>query len=125
MSHNLFSKDQKCRQLKVVVLTIVCFALISFLERPTYAVNKFEPTSGVIAEFAGKRGYKPSVIAWDNVVLGIGASEQKASLALEMAQDGAFIKQLAQAFGGIQYMSEKAVSFIENWEVESYRKTQI
>jgi hypothetical protein len=42
-----------------------------------------------------------------------------------MAQDGALIKQLAQAFGGVEYMTERARLFIENWEVESYHSKQI
>ncbi len=44
---------------------------------------------------------------------------------LAFAQDGALVKQLTQAFGGIDYMPEGACKFIENWEVESYRSKQL
>jgi hypothetical protein len=46
-------------------------------------------------------------------------------LALELAIDGAMIMHYARAFGGIQFMSDRARAFIENWEVESYRKKQM
>ena len=46
------------------------------------------------------------------------------SLALTLALDGALVKRLARAFGGLQYLSDRAREFIENWEVESYRSKQ-
>jgi rhamnose utilization protein RhaD (predicted bifunctional aldolase and dehydrogenase) len=50
---------------------------------------------------------------------------KQASLALELAKDGALVCQLAKAFGGIQFMTDRARLFIENWEVESYRQKQV
>ena len=41
---------------------------------------------------------------------------------LFFAQDGAQVLKLSQAFGGVEYMSDRAREFIENWEVESYRE---
>jgi hypothetical protein len=32
------------------------------------------------------------------------------------------VMKLSQAFGGLEYMSDRAREFIENWEVESYRQ---
>ena len=58
-----------------------------------------------------------------NRVFGIGATRNNAELALELAQDGAQIMQLAEAFGGLEYMTDRAREFIENWEVESYRQS--
>jgi hypothetical protein len=29
----------------------------------------------------------------------------------------------SHAFGGLEYMSDRAREFIENWEVESYRQS--
>lgn len=83
------------------------------------------PEKCAFADFQRKYGYLPNVIAWDNIVFGIGATENKASLALELAQDGALVIQLAKAFGGIEYLSDSSREFIENWEVESYRSKQI
>ncbi|MBN2377595.1 MAG: class II aldolase/adducin family protein [Sedimentisphaerales bacterium] len=84
-----------------------------------------QPTRKAVEIFRDKHGYLPLVFAFDKAVFAAAETETKASLALELAQDGALVKQLAQAFGGIEYMTHRASEFIENWEVESYRSKQI
>jgi len=84
-----------------------------------------EPTAEGVAEFVRKRGYPPHVFRFNQSVFGVSESESGAQLALELAKDGAIVEKLAAAFGGIDYMSDSAREFIENWEVESYRKKQI
>ena len=83
------------------------------------------PTAEGIAEFIGKRGYAPQVFAFNGGVFGVADSENGAALALELAKDGALVEKLAAVFGGVDYMTDQAREFIENWEVESYRKKQI
>lgn len=46
-------------------------------------------------------------------------------LAPVMAADSALIRQLAEAFGGVQLLDARARHFIETWEVESYRQRQV
>ena len=84
-----------------------------------------EPTVEGVAEFKDKRGYLPQVFSFHQSVFGVGENEKGAALALELAQDGAMVEKLANAFGGIDYMDDAAREFIENWEVESYRKKQL
>jgi len=84
-----------------------------------------EPTAEGVAEFVRKHGYPPHVFRFNQSVFGVSESENGAQLALELAKDGAIVEKLAAAFGGIDYMSDSAREFIENWEVESYRKKQI
>jgi rhamnose utilization protein RhaD (predicted bifunctional aldolase and dehydrogenase) len=84
-----------------------------------------EPTTEAVSIFEQKHGYKPYVIAFDDAVYGVGPTEKKAALALELALDAARVCQLANAFGGIDTMTDRAREFIENWEVESYRSKQM
>lgn len=84
-----------------------------------------EPTAAVIERFRKKHHYLPHIIAFDQMVFGVGPTQKKAELALELAMDGALVIQLAAAFGGIDYMTDRAREFIENWEVESYRSKQV
>ena len=81
------------------------------------------PSVEAIEEFRGQRGYAPKVVVTPNAVYGVGAVEKGARLALELAKDAALVKQLASAFGGVRFMTDDARRFIENWEVESYRKS--
>ncbi|MEI7901251.1 MAG: class II aldolase/adducin family protein [bacterium] len=90
---------------------------------------KSYPFEGVLTvdnlrAFKAVRGYSPRMVVTDNAVLGVGANEKTARLALELALDGAAVKQLARAFGGLQFLSDVSRGFIENWEVESYRSKQ-
>jgi hypothetical protein len=55
-------------------------------------------------------------------VFGVGPARAVAELALELALDGALVAQLARAFGGVRFMSDRARDFIESWEVEAYRR---
>ena len=84
-----------------------------------------EPTVEGVAEYKEKRGYVPQVFSFNQNVFGVAETEKGAALALELAQDGALVEKLAVAFGGIDYMNDAAREFIENWEVESYRKKQL
>jgi rhamnose utilization protein RhaD (predicted bifunctional aldolase and dehydrogenase) len=83
------------------------------------------PTKEDVAAFVKQWGYEPAVVITDDAVYGLGASEKSARLALELAIDGAVVMHYARVFGGIQLMTDRARMFIENWEVESYRKKQI
>ncbi len=74
-----------------------------------------------LAAFRQQHGYAPRVVVTPNGVYGAGRSEKQAALALEFAQDASHVVQLAEAFGGVQWMHDAARRFIENWEVESYR----
>ena len=71
--------------------------------------------------FVQRRGYAPRVVAADQAVFGIGETDPQARAALALAEDGALIRQLSQAFGGVEYLDDAAREFIENWEVETYR----
>jgi rhamnose utilization protein RhaD (predicted bifunctional aldolase and dehydrogenase) len=97
-------------------------------DHAVYAKSYFlegKPTDQAIQDFQAKHGYPPQVVGCDEGVFGLGPSEKIARLSLTFARDGALVRQLADAFGGVQYMSSRAREFIEHWEVESYRMKQI
>ena len=65
---------------------------------------------------------RDKVVIHNNRIYGLGVTEKNAGLALLFAQDGAQVMKLSKAFSGIDYMTDRAREFIENWEVESYRQ---
>ena len=83
-----------------------------------------ELTAEAVEAYKAERGYAPKVLVTTDGVYGIGTSQKNADLALEFALDGALVMQLANAFGGINTMTDTQREFIENWEVESYRAKQ-
>jgi len=83
------------------------------------------PTPEAVAAYQQEHGCFPSVIVWGPKVYGVGTTDRGAAWALELAQDAALVGRLAGVFGGIQYMSQQALAFIESWEAESYRRGQV
>lgn len=88
-------------------------------------VHKGDISEQSIADFKAAKGYYPKILETPGVVYSIGPNLAGAYLALELAKDAALIKQLAEAFGGINYLDDASRDFIENWEVESYRRKQM
>jgi rhamnose utilization protein RhaD (predicted bifunctional aldolase and dehydrogenase) len=78
-----------------------------------------------VGEFRKRRGYWPKIFSTSAGVFAVGHTPTKAQLALELARDGALVMQLAAAFGGIQFLTDTARDFVENWEVEAYRQQQM
>ena len=84
-----------------------------------------ELTVAGIEAFKTKNGYSPRVMKCDTGIFAVGSDSRSASLALELAEDGAVILKYTNAFGGVDYMTKEAADFIDNWEVEAYRRTLV
>lgn len=84
-----------------------------------------EPGAVAIAAFKEQHGYAPLVYATEAGVFTVGPTEARARLTLDLAEDAALLKQLARAFGDIEFLDDRQRTFIENWEVESYRQKQM
>jgi len=90
---------------------------------------KSHPFDGVLTvenlrAFKAARGYAPRIVLTDHAVLAVGTTEKNAKLALTLAMDGAIVRRLTRAFGGMQLLGDASREFIENWEVEAYRAKQ-
>jgi len=81
-----------------------------------------EITADAVSAFTDKHGYFPRIVICEAGIFGIGTTEKNAEYALVLAKDGTVVAQLAEAFGGIQFMTDLAQDFIDNWEVEAYRR---
>lgn len=81
-----------------------------------------EATPERLEAFRRDRGYLPKVVVTDHAVFAAAPTEQEAELILKTVHNGAWIKQLAAAFGGVRFMDAVSTAFIENWEAEAYRR---
>ncbi len=83
-----------------------------------------EPTPEAIAAFRQERGYLPKVVEVPGKALfTVGATLNDAVSSAIALANARKIEALAVAFGGVFYLTEPEYSFIENWEVESYRRS--
>jgi rhamnose utilization protein RhaD (predicted bifunctional aldolase and dehydrogenase) len=87
----------------------------------SYAFER-EPTEQSVKAFQDEYGFAPRIVSTGNGVVSFGTTENNARLAMELAKDGALVVQLAEAFGGARTMTREQWKFIDNWEVESYRR---
>ena len=90
---------------------------------------KSYPFEGVLTvenlrAFKEAYGYAPRIVVMEQAVLGVAPTERSARPALVLAMDGAIVRRLARAFGGLKLLTDSSRAFIENWEVEAYRMRQ-
>lgn len=76
-----------------------------------------------IDAFTKKHGYGPKVILVQGLgVVAVGDNAAGAQIILDVFEDMMKIAWLAQSFGGEHPMTQKQIDFIDNWEVENYRR---
>ena len=81
-------------------------------------------THAALDAYRAGRGYAPRVAGVPGkAVFTAGTSLKDTRDVLVAARDAALVAQYAQAFGGPRYLTDQERGFIENWEVESYRRS--
>lgn len=76
-----------------------------------------------IARFVNRQGYYPRIILVQGVgMFAIGESKRSADNAKVIYEDALKIMKGCSAFGGPHFMNDRQVKFIDEWEVESYRR---
>lgn len=82
------------------------------------------PKKEDVAAYVKANGFKPLVVSVpDKGVFCASDTLKGARTVAALAEDAALVKQLTAAFGGPKYLSDRDRLFIENWEVESYRRS--
>ena len=69
-------------------------------------------------------GYNPKIILIKGIgMLAIETNEYSVDVALDMFEDFMKICFYAENFGGLKFLSNKHIKFIDTWEVENYRRS--
>lgn len=76
-----------------------------------------------IGAYIEKNGYTPKVILIKGIgLVAVGDNAAGCDIILDVYEDMMKIATIAQAFGGEHPMTQKQIDFIDNWEVENYRR---
>ncbi|MCL3780840.1 class II aldolase [Prolixibacteraceae bacterium JC049] len=76
-----------------------------------------------INEFESTKGYLPKVAIIENEgIIAIEDSEKSAQTVLDIFENMMKVSYLSNNWGGPQFMTPEQISFIDNWEVENYRR---
>jgi len=79
-----------------------------------------------LSDFNSKYGFYPKIIAVKGKgLIIIGDSDKTTGIILELIENMMKIDWLTQTLGGSKPMTDTQIAFIENWEVENYRKQMV
>jgi len=116
LSHDQYQKISRPFTPDIIVY---CKSNYLFLEKGT----KPKETGDRLREFEKAMGYYPKVIVEEKGGLIIlEESEKSIQTVLEVFTDMMKISLLSEQFGGPHFMTDEQISFIDNWEVENYRR---
>ncbi|MBR3287887.1 MAG: SDR family NAD(P)-dependent oxidoreductase [Bacteroidales bacterium] len=97
--------------------------------RPIY-LEKTETAEEAVAEFQAKLddyrknyGYDPKIVLAKGLgLIAVEDNMSSAGIALDVFEDLLKISTYSRQFGGPKFMNDREISFIDNWEVENYRR---
>ncbi len=77
-----------------------------------------------IPAFTAKFGYQPKVILIKGIgLVAVGDNAAQCDIILDVFEDAMKIAFYAESFGGPHPMTQEQIDFIDNWEVENYRRS--
>ena len=76
-----------------------------------------------VKRFVGRYGYTPRIVLIQGLgMFGVGDSKRSADTASAVYEDALRIMKNSAPFGGAHFMNSRQARFIDEWEVESYRR---
>lgn len=104
-------------------IIVYCKSAYLYLENtanPESILNEF---SIKLEEFRARYHYDPKIVMIRNYgLVAFEESAQAAETALDVYEDLLKISYYSENFGGPHFLGEKEIQFIDNWEVENYRR---
>jgi len=104
-------------------IIVYCKSKYLYIENAENGGEVLKAAKKAITAFREKWGYDPKIIMIRDFGL-IAAEENAASAetALDVYEDLLKISSLTESFGGPRFMTPRQIGFIDNWEVEHYRR---
>ncbi len=87
------------------------------------AEGKIAQAAEAIPAFTSKFGYLPKVLVIKGIgIVAVGDNAAQCDTILDVYEDAVKIAALSEKFGGPHPMTQTQIDFIDNWEVENYRR---
>jgi NAD(P)-dependent dehydrogenase (short-subunit alcohol dehydrogenase family)/rhamnose utilization protein RhaD (predicted bifunctional aldolase and dehydrogenase) len=104
-------------------IIVYCKANYLFIDKVTSPEKIIEALVAEVPAFKEKHGYLPKIILIKNFgLIAIEDNARSAETALDIFDDLMKISYHTRWFGGPRFMTEEQIHFIENWELENYRR---
>ncbi len=104
-------------------IIVYCKTRYLYIEHSSTAERILDSVKYQLPHFISEYGYSPKVfIIKDLGVFAIAESYSSAEVCLDIYEDLIKISYYASLCGGIKFLSPEQVAFIDQWEVENYRR---
>lgn len=102
---------------------VYCKAHYLYIPEAAKKENLLAVTTERIAGYQKKYGYLPKVLALQGQgIIAVEDSLKSAGNVLDVYENILKISRYTDNFGGPKFMNEEQIAFIDNWEVENYRR---
>ena len=96
------------------------YMYITDVSTPENIIREFKKK---FADFTNESGYPPQIIMIKNYgVIAVGDNSLAAKTTLDVYEDLLKISYYSESFGGPHFLTKQDIAFIDNWEVENYRR---
>jgi rhamnose utilization protein RhaD (predicted bifunctional aldolase and dehydrogenase)/NAD(P)-dependent dehydrogenase (short-subunit alcohol dehydrogenase family) len=104
-------------------IIVYCKSKFIYIDGTKESETILDECQNKIAAFRDKYGYNPKIILMKGIgLIGIEDTSVNADIILDVYEDLMKISSLSENFGGPHFLDTKEIAFIENWEVENYRR---
>lgn len=124
---NFFAESKENQQLIAIPFTpdaiVYCKSSYLYINNESNTDIKNEVKKQVVA-FTEKNGYLPKILLIKNIgLVAVGDNAKQCDTILDVYEDAMKTAYLSQSFGGAHPMTKDQIDFIDNWEVENYRRS--
>lgn len=104
-------------------IIVYCKTRFMFVEHSSTAEKIIDSVKYQLPKFQNEFGYLPRILVIKNMgVFSFADSVAAAEASLDVFEDLIRISHYALQWGGIKYLTPEQVAFIDQWEVENYRR---
>ncbi len=104
-------------------IIVYCKGKYIYLEKSSNPDDILTEFKEKLEAFRKSYGYSPKIILIKNYgLVAVEDTAEAAEIALDVYDDLLKISFLSENFGGPHFLSEDDITFVDNWEVENYRR---
>ncbi len=104
-------------------IIVYCKARYLFIEQSSTAANIVDSFRSQLPRFIHEYGYSPKIIVIKDIgVIAVDETYASAETVLDVYEDLIKISHYSSFCGGTKFLTPEQVAFIDQWEVENYRR---
>ncbi len=104
-------------------IIVYCKARPLFIENTGTAGDAIAEFQTKLEQYRRSYGYDPKIILLKGLgLVGVEDNHRSVNIALDVFEDLLKISRYSNNFGGPHFMDDREIAFIDNWEVENYRR---